>query len=120
MVGNSESSSAGLTCPGYGRGAGTRVCVCVCVCARARTRAPAHPHARLREGGPHGDLLPHAHVGVAVPLEGGLQLLQLLAREVCALPPLLLLLGGVLRTSAARATGTAVLRPLGFPAALLL
>lgn len=80
----------------------------------------AYPHARLGEVGPHSDLLPHAHVGVAVPLERGLQLLQLLAREVRTLPPLLLLLGGVLCTAAARATRTAVLRPLGFPAALLL
>lgn len=85
------------------------------------SRAPrAYPHARLGEVGPHGDLFPHAHVGVAVPLERGLQLLQLLACEVCALPPLLLLLGGVLRAAAARAAGTAVLWPLGFPAALLL
>lgn len=84
-------------------------------------RAPrAHPHARLGEVGPHSDLFPHAHVGVAVPLERGLQLLQLLACEVCALPPLLLLLGGVLCTTAARAARNAILRPLGFPAALLL
>lgn len=80
----------------------------------------AHPHARLREVGPHSDLLPHAHVGVAVPLERGLQLLQLLACEVRALPPLLLFLGGVLRATAACASRTAVLRPLDFPAALLL
>ena len=42
VVVNSESSSAGLTCPGYGRGAGTRGCVCVCVCVyvRARARVP--------------------------------------------------------------------------------
>lgn len=66
------------------------------------------------------DLLPHAHVRVAVPLERGLQLLQLLACEVRALPPLLLLLGGVLHTAAACAACTAVLGPLGFPAALLL
>lgn len=89
--------------------------------AAPRRRAPrAHPHARLREVGPHRDLLPHAHVGVAVPLERGFQLLQLLACEVRALPPLLFLLGRVLRAAAARAARTAVLGPLGFPAALLL
>lgn len=51
-----------------------------------------YPHSCLCEVCPHGYLLPRAHVWVAVPLEGGLELLQLLAREVCPLPPLLLLL----------------------------
>ena len=57
-----------------------------------------YPDPGLGEVGPHGDLLPGAHVRVAVPLEGGLQLLQLLAGEVGPLPPLLLLQGAVLRT----------------------
>jgi len=52
-----------------------------------------HPDAGLCEVGPHGDLLAGAHVRVSVPLEGGLQLLQLLAGEVSPLPPLLLLQG---------------------------
>lgn len=50
-----------------------------------------YPHAGLGEVGPHRDLFARAHVGVAVPLEGRLQLLQLLAGEVGALPSLLLL-----------------------------
>jgi len=54
-----------------------------------------YPHSGLGEVGPDGDLLAGAHVRVAVPLEGGLQLLQLLAGEVRPLPPLLLLLGVV-------------------------
>ena len=36
----------------------------------------AYPDLLLVEAGVHGDLLPHAHVGVAVPLEERLQLLQ--------------------------------------------
>lgn len=87
---------------------------------RLRRARCAHPHARLGEVGPHSDLLPHAHVGVAVPLERGLQLLQLLACEVRALPPLLLFLGRVLPAAAACASRAAVLRPLDFAAALLL
>lgn len=55
----------------------------------------SYPNPGLRQVGPHRDLLPGAHVRVAVPLEGGLQLLQLLAGEVSPLPPLLLLLGVV-------------------------
>lgn len=55
----------------------------------------SYPHSGLGQVGPHGDLLPGAHVRVAVPLEGGLQLLELLAGEVSPLPPLLLLLGVV-------------------------
>ena len=51
----------------------------------------AYPHAGLGEVGPHGDLFARTHVGVAIPLKGRLQLLQLLAGEVRALPPLLLL-----------------------------
>ena len=47
----------------------------------------AYPDLLLVEAGVHGDLLPHAHVGVTVPLEERLQLLQLLRREVCPLPP---------------------------------
>lgn len=50
-----------------------------------------YPHSGLGEVGPHSDLFARAHVRVAVPLEGSLQLLQLLAGEVCALPTLLLL-----------------------------
>lgn len=55
----------------------------------------SYPHSGLGQVGPHSDLLPGAHVRVAVPLEGGLQLLELLAGEVSPLPPLLLLLGVV-------------------------
>lgn len=55
-------------------------------------RRASYPNSGLRQVGPDGDLLPGAHVRVAVPLEGGLQLLQLLAGEVSPLPPLLLLL----------------------------
>lgn len=58
--------------------------------------ACTHPDPCLREVGPHCDLLPGAHVGVAVPLERGLQLLELLAGEVSPLPPLLLLQRAVL------------------------
>ena len=50
------------------------------------------PDLLLREAGVHGDLLPHAHVGVPVPLEQRLELLQLLRREVRPLPPLPLVL----------------------------
>lgn len=57
--------------------------------------AASYPHSGLGKVGPHGDLLPRAHVRVAVPLEGGLQLLELLAGEVSPLPPLLLLFGVV-------------------------
>lgn len=56
-----------------------------------------HPDPGLCEVGPHGDLLPRAHVRVAIPLESGLQLLQLLAGEVGPLPPLPLLLRWVVR-----------------------
>lgn len=56
-----------------------------------------YPDPGLCEVGPHGDLLPGAHVRVAVALEGGLELLQLLASEVGPLPPLTLLLGRVVR-----------------------
>ena len=55
-----------------------------------------HSNPCLCEVGPHGDLLPCAHVGVAVPLKGGLQLLELLAGEVGPLPALLLLQRAVL------------------------
>lgn len=55
-----------------------------------------HPNPCLCEVGPHGNLLPCAHVGVAVPLKGGLQLLELLAGEVGSLPALLLLQRAVL------------------------
>ena len=48
------------------------------------------PDLLLREAGVHGDLLPHAHVGVPVPLEQRLELLQLLRREVRPLPPVAL------------------------------
>lgn len=55
------------------------------------TAGVAYPHAGLGEVGPHGDLFARTHVGVAVSLKGRLQLLQLLAGEVRALPPLLFL-----------------------------
>lgn len=55
-----------------------------------------HPNSCFCEVGPHGDLLPCAHVRVAVPLKGGLQLLELLAGEVGSLPALLLLQRAVL------------------------
>lgn len=58
-------------------------------------RCCTHPDPGLGEVGPDGDLLPGAHVGVAVPLERGLQLLELLAGEMGPLPPLLLLQGAV-------------------------
>lgn len=64
----------------------------MCVETHPRARR-SHPDARLGQVGPHGDLLAGAHVRVAVPLESGLQLLQLLAGEVSPLPPLLLFLG---------------------------
>ena len=57
-----------------------------------------HPDAGLCEVGPDSDLLAGAHVRVAVPLESGLQLLELLAGEVGPLPALLFLQGAVLRT----------------------
>lgn len=57
--------------------------------------AASYPHSGLGQVGPHGDLLPGAHVRVAVPLEGSLQLLELLACEVSPLSPLLLLFGVV-------------------------
>lgn len=47
-----------------------------------------HPDSGFGQVGPHGDLLPGAHVGVPVPREGRLQLLQLLAGEVRPLPSL--------------------------------
>jgi len=53
----------------------------------------SYPDPRLGEVGPHRDLLPGAHVRVAVPLESGLELLELLAGEVSPLPSLLLFLG---------------------------
>lgn len=53
----------------------------------------SYPNSGLGQVGPHSDFLPGAHVRVAVPLESGFQLLQLLAGEVSPLPPLLLLLG---------------------------
>lgn len=32
----------------------------------------SYPHSGFGQVGPHGDLLPGAHVRVAIPLEGGL------------------------------------------------
>lgn len=63
---------------------------------RTAAQAGSYPHAGLSEVGPHGDLFARAHVRVAIPLEGGLQLLQLLAGEVRALSPLFLLQRAVL------------------------
>lgn len=60
---------------------------------RTTRRLASYPDSGLGQVGPDGDLLPGAHVRVAVPLEGCFQLLQLLAGEVSPLPPLLLLLG---------------------------
>ena len=51
-----------------------------------------HPDSGLGDVGPHGDLLPGAHVRVPVPREERLQLLQLLRGEVRPLPPLPLVL----------------------------
>lgn len=59
-----------------------------------------YPHAGLGEVGPHGDLFARTHIGVAVPLKGRFQLLQLLAGEVRALPPLLFLQRAVFRGAA--------------------
>ena len=47
-----------------------------------------HPDSGLGEVGPGWDLLSGRHVRVAVPLEGRLELLQLLGREVRALTAL--------------------------------
>lgn len=66
--------------------------------AKSRPAAPSrfsYPDSGLGEVGPDRDLLPRRHVRVAVPLEGGLQFLQLLAGEVSPLPPLPLLLGRI-------------------------
>lgn len=60
------------------------------------TQGNTHPDSGLRKVGPHGYLLPCAHVRIAIPLESGLQLLQLLAGEVSPLPPLSLLFGRVI------------------------
>lgn len=65
-------------------------------CSEPECRVRTYPNPGLGEVGPDGDLLPGGHVRVAIPLEGGLQLLQLLAGEVSPLSPLPLLLGGVL------------------------
>lgn len=58
-------------------------------------RPLSYPDSRLGQVGPYRDLLPGAHVRVAIPLERGFQLLQLLAGEVSPLPPLFFLLGVV-------------------------
>lgn len=71
-----------------------------------------YPHAGLGEVGPHGDLFARTHVRVAVPLEGRLQLLQLLASEVRTLPPLLLLQRAVFR-GASRQRSRGLLRVWG-------
>lgn len=55
-----------------------------------------NPDSGFRKVGPHGDFFASGHVWVAVSLESGFQLLQLLASEVSPLPALPLLLGGVL------------------------
>ena len=62
----------------------------------------SYPDACLRQVGPDGDLLPGAHVRVAVSLESGFQLLELLAGEVRPLPPLLLLERAVLGVGVVR------------------
>ena len=62
------------------------------LCAVSWLLLATHPDPGLGEVGPHGDLLPGAHVGVPVPREQRLQLLQLLRGEVGPLAPLPLLL----------------------------
>lgn len=64
-------------------------------CSPLRLRAGSYPDSGFRKVGPHGDFFARGHVRVAVPLESGLQFLQLLAGEVSSLPPLPLLLGRV-------------------------
>lgn len=51
-----------------------------------------YPDSGLGQVCPHGYFFSGAHVRVPVPLESGLQLLQLLAGKMSPLPPLLLLL----------------------------
>lgn len=51
----------------------------------------SYPDSCLRQVGPDCNLLSGAHVWITVSLESGFQLLELLAGEVCPLPPLLLL-----------------------------
>lgn len=58
-------------------------------------RLESYPDSGLGEVGPHGYLLSCAHVRVAVPLKGGLELLQLLAGEMSPLPSRFLLFGVV-------------------------
>lgn len=60
------------------------------------TLGNSYPDPGLCEIGPHGYLLPCAHVRIAIPLESGLQFLQLLAGEVSPLPPLAFLFRGVI------------------------
>ena len=47
-----------------------------------------YPNSGFGEVGPHGDLLPSAHVRIPVPGESGLELLELLRSEVSSLPSL--------------------------------
>lgn len=61
------------------------------VVKRKRKLCWTHPDSCLGEVGPHRDLLSGAHVRVAVPLERGFQLLELLAGKMSPLPPLFLL-----------------------------
>lgn len=72
----------------------------------------SYPDSGFRKVGPHGDFFASGHVRVAVSLESGLQLLQLLAGEVRALPPLLLLQRAVLG-GAPRQRGRGLLRVCG-------
>lgn len=57
----------------------------------------AYPDSGFSQVGPDSNFLPGAHVRIAVPLESGFQLLELLAGEVSSLPALLLFQGAILR-----------------------
>lgn len=70
-----------------------------------KNRTLTHPDSGLGEVGPHGDLLPSAHVRVAVPGERGLQFLQLLGGKVGPLPALPLLPAVLVRLFGSRCHG---------------
>lgn len=61
-----------------------------------RLGAGSYPDSGFRKVGPHGDFFASGHVWVAVSLESGFQLLELLTSEVSPLPALPLLLRRVL------------------------
>lgn len=62
----------------------------------------SYPDSCLCQVGPDCNLLPGAHVWITVSLESGFQLLELLAGEVCPLPPLLLFERAVFRVGVVR------------------